>query len=561
MSYSENTPTGRRQQYEAERTQLDSERQSWMADWRDLGDYILPRRVRFDTTDRNRGGRRASKIIDGTATDSAIVLQSGLMSGVTSPARPWFRLVTPVPSLMKLSAVTRWLADVEDVLRGIFEKSNLYNMLPTMYGDMGVFGTGVMLVLEDDKDVIRCYTLPVGSYWISNNERLEIDLIYRQTSMTVRQLVDQFGMENLSAATKQVAESKQTEVWVDVIQRIGPNANYKPESPFAIHRKYSSCFYEKGGTEDKLLGESGSDEFPAMCARWDVNGEDAYGNSPGMRALPDVKSLQLYEKKIAKAVDKMVDPPLVGPSSIAQRPVSLLPGGVTVADVREGMQGLRPIHEVRFDIAGAELKSEGCRQRIRKSLFTDLFLMLANDQRSNITATEIMQRQEEKMLMLGPVLERVNDELLGPLIDRTFAIAFRRGLIPTPPPELNGIELKVEYSSIMAAAQRLLKIGGVDRFVATVGNMAAVDPTVLDKVNRDATVDFYADALAVPPDLVNDQDEAGAIRASRAQQQQAAANAELMNSQANTAKVLSETDTQSPSALSDLINAQTGSRL
>jgi hypothetical protein len=550
-----------RKQYEEQRQQLDNERQSWVTHWRELSDFILPRRSRFLASDRNRGERRSKNIIDGTATDSAIVLQSGLMSGVTSPARLWFELATADPVMMKVASVRRWLADVTEVLRGIFEKSNLYNALPTLYGDMGVFGTGVMLVLDDDRDVIRCYTLPVGSYWLSNNERLEVDKLFRETSMTVRQMVNRFGIDNVSDSVKTMWKNNQRETWQEVIQVIGPNDDYKPESPLAKHKKFESCYYEKNGNDDKTLGESGFDEFPGLCGRWDVTGEDVYGNSPAMNILGDVKSLQLYEKKTAKAVDKMVDPPLVGPSSVAQRPVSLLPGAVTVADVREGMQGLRPIHEVKFDISHAEMKAEGCRQRIKSGMFTNLFLMLANDQRSGVTATEIMQRQEEKMLMLGPVLERLNDEILAPLIDRTFAIAYRRGLIPEAPPEMHGVELKVEYSSIMAAAQRLLRVGGVDRWVATVGNMAQARPTVLDKVDEDKVADFYSDALSVPPDLSRSDDEVAAIRQGRAQQQQQAQQAANLANVAKGAQLLSQTDTRGENALTDILGQQTGARL
>jgi hypothetical protein len=548
----------KRSKYEKQRASLVIDRQSWIADWQELGEYILPRRGRFLLTDRNRGGRRSQKIIDCTATAAVRTLSAGLMSGVTNPSRPWFRLAPPDPALARISSVKRWLYECETLLRNVFVKSNLYNALPNLYLDIGCFGTAAMGVLEDEQDVIRCYPFPIGSYYLSNNHRLTVDTFVREFSMTVRQLIERFGEDRVSSRVKTMWSNGQTEAWVDVVHMVRPNPEFDAQRLHSRYKRYASCYYEMAADGDKVLSESGFDEFPILCPRWHTDGEDVYGIGPALDVIGDVKALQTYEKRTAQAVEKKVNPPLVGPSSLRQSPVSMLPGGVTYLDEREGQKGLRPLHQVDFQIQEAEMKAQGCRQRIDRACFVDLFRMIANDERSNVTATEIMQRQEEKMQQIGPVLERLDDELLGPLIDRTFSIMQRRRMIPPPPPEMAGMEIKVEYISIMAQAQRMQGIAGVDRFLGTVGNLAQADPHVFDKVNRDKAVDFYADALGVPPDLVNSDDDVAAVRQQKAaaiQQQQQAAQVEQV---AKGAQLLSKTDTRGDNALADIIRSSFG---
>jgi hypothetical protein len=180
--------------------------------------------------------------------------------------------------------------------------------------------------------------------------------------------------------------------------------------------------------------------------------------------------------------------------------------------------------------------------------------MIANDTRSNITAREIQERHEEKLLMLGPVLERLNDELLDPLIDRTFGIMLRRGLIPPPPEELQGMELNVEYVSVMAQAMKLTGITSIERFMSFAGNLAGVNPGVLDKVDFDQAVDEYANMVGVPPSMIKDDDTVAKIREQRAQQQAAMQQAEMAAQGAQTAKTLSETQVTDENVVGQMIN-------
>lgn len=269
--------------------QLESERQSFEPHWRELSDYINPRGSRFLTSEVNRNDRRNTRIIDSTGTMAARTLASGMMSGITSPARPWFRLATPDPEMMDYGPVKLWLEAVQNRMNDMFNKSNLYQSLPQLYGSLGTYSTGAMAVLEDDEDIIRTMPFPIGSYYLANSPRGSVDTCFRKFSMTVRQLVQEFGLNNVSESVKSMWESGTYEKWIEVMHSVYPNIDRDTSKLDSKNKPFKSVYYEVGGDNDKLLRESGFDEFPIMAPRWEVNGEDVYGSScPGMLALGPV---------------------------------------------------------------------------------------------------------------------------------------------------------------------------------------------------------------------------------------------------------------------------------
>lgn len=561
----------KRTQLQILKSELDNERSSFIAHWRELGEYVFPRRPRFYTTDINKGEKRNSKIIDSTATLAARTLRSGLMGGVTSPARPWFRLTTPDPMFAELGSVKSWLHDVNQKMLTVLLRSNLYNILPIVYGDIGTFATSAMYMEEDFKEVVRFYAIPIGSYYIGVNRQGRVDVFIREFRMTVRQIVEEFGRDengkidwtNISSHVKNYWENKNFEAWIEVNHVIRPNPDWDPNKLASKYKKYESCYYETGNSgrnstnyinnqEDIFLRERGYDTFPVLCPRWETTGEDTYGTKcPAMDALGDIKQLQLQEKRIAQAIEKSINPPMTGPTSLRQQKASILPGDITYVDSREG--GFIPAHEVRTPINEIEAKQEQIRQRISRCFYEDLFLMLANTNRRQITAREIEERHEEKLLALGPMLEQLNQDLLDPLIDNTFLVMERQGLLPPPPEEMQGMELKVEYISIMAQAQKLVGINSIERFTGFVGNLAAAKPEVLDKLNADQLVDTYGDITSVPPDIIRSDDEVEQIRNQRAEAQRQQQQAEQMQQGAGVVKDLSDAKLTEESALSQVL--------
>lgn len=545
--------------------ELDRERSTWDSHWRELADYILPRRVQFNVTDKNRGDKRNQKIINNSATIAARTLRSGMMAGVTSPARPWFRLTTFDPSLILNKSVATWLHDVTRLMNTVMTRSNLYNNLPVGYGDLGVFGTMAMSVMPDDEKVMRCAVFPIGSYAMSVNHRGLIDTFVREMQMSVRQIVQKFGklraksgsldFTNISATVKNLWNSDNFEAQIPVMHVIMPNEMYDKDALESVYKRYRSCYFESGGDQDQMLSQSGFDEFPVLCARWDVLGEDTYGTSPGMDALGDVKALQTLERRKAQAVEKMINPPMTGPSSLRNQKATLLPGDITYVDVREGQQGFRAAHEVRFSIRDAAEDILNHQARISRAFYEDLFLMLTMSDRREITAREIQERHEEKLLMLGPVLERLNDELLDPLIDRTFSVMLEAGMIPEPPQELAEQPLKVEYLSIMAQAQKLIATGGIERFATFARTVGEVYPPAFDKINVDNMLDEYADMLGTSPHVVRSTEEANQMREQRAQAEQQAANADRLKKLAEAGRAAAGTQMDNNSMLDRIVQA------
>lgn len=525
-----------RQRYELARSSMWSKRTPHDAHFRDLADFISPRRPRFFAADRNRGDRRNQKIIDSTATFAKRTLQSGMHSGMTSPARPWMKLLTPDPDLNELGAVKQWLHIVTQRLLTVFSQTNLYNMLPMHYGDMSTFGTAATAILDDDMDVFRAYNYPIGSYAIATNRRGIVDQWVYESKRTVLEIVDEFLVDRrtnmidwsrASLALRNLWDRQQYNEEVDVCWIVMPNLQREPGALEAERfMPYQSVHIEKGQErEDTFLKRGGFNEFPVLVSRWDVTGDDWWGTEcPAMVALGDIKQLQVGERRGAQAVEKMLNPPLQGPTAVRNQKASLLPGDITYVDVREGQKGLHPIHEMNFAIDQHEAKQQQTRNRIKTAFYEDLFLMMAyTDQTRGVqpaTATEIAERHEEKLIALGPVLERTNDELLDPKVDRVFAMMERRGLIPEPPPELQGMKLKVEYTSIMAQAQKLVGVVAHERFLQTASALMAVFPTVKHKINVFQAIDSSADMLGVDPRLIVPDEEA---QAAADQEQQAIA--------------------------------------
>jgi hypothetical protein len=562
-SYDDRRP--KRDQFEKLLGRLKNERSTFDSHWRDLADFIRPRRARFTVSDRNKGDKRNQNIINSTATFASRTLSSGLHSGLTSPARPWFKLSTPDPDLAKFGPVKEWLHDVTQRMINVFLTTNLYQTLPTVYGDLGNFGTGAMAMLPDSKDLFRTWQYPIGSYWIGTDERGNAGTFIREYELTVRQIVREFlrmpgtrmiDWENASTTLRNLWDQGDYEAAVRVTWVVTPNEDADPRKPLAKFLPWASCWYETGEDRDnRFLRESGFRTFPVFAPRWEVTDGDTYGTDcPGMTALGDVRQLQGEERAKGRGIQKMVDPALVGPANLQGQKTSLISGDVTYVDAREGMQGLRPIHEVTMSLSELRLDMEAVEARIQRAYFEDLFLMLARaDMGQPITAEEVRERREEKLLALGPVLEHANDELLEPAIDRAYAMMEERGLIPPPPDELDGVELKVEYLSILAQAQKQVALAGTDRFLGAAVPLMQSFPEIRHKIDPFEVVDELAEVTGVNPRFIIANDEAKAAAEQEAQQRAQMAQAAQAQATARAAKDASAAKTSDGTSLLDTI--------
>lgn len=533
---------------------LDTERSSWFSQWQEISRVLLPRNGRFLITDRNKGDKRHNNIYDSTGTRALRVLAAGLMAGMTSPARPWFRLKIADRALMQYTPVKLWLNQVTELMRDIFNASNTYRSLHSLYEELGAFGTGATIMLPRYETVIHHHPLTIGEYFLATNQYGEVDTLYREFEMTVANIVEQFvnpeqvgsqrksgspDWSNVSQSLKTLWDTNKLYEWVPVVHAIEPRRDRDYRAKDDKNMPVSSCYFEKNRSslDNVFLRESGFKRFPALAPRWGGVSCDIYGNSPGMESLGDIKQLQHQQLRKGQGIDYMVKPPIQVPTSFKQHNLDSLPGGVNFVDSAGPNGGMKNAFEVKLDLSHLLLDIQDVRGRIDETFYKNLFLAVISDQRNDPgTARRIAEIHEEKLLMIGPVLERLHNELLKRKIDVAFEEMIEAGIVPPPPEELQMQELQVQFVSMLAQAQQAVGTGAVDRYVGSMGVIAQFKPGVLDKFDEDEWADQYADMLGVDPSLIVGDEKVAIIRADRAKLQQAAAAAEQAQQAAETAK-------------------------
>lgn len=516
---------------------LKEERSSWMSHWKDISEVLLPRAGRFLPTENNRGGKAAfRKILDSTGTRALRTLSGGMMSGMTSPARPWFRLTTFNPELDESYEVKVWMSQVTSLMQMVFYKSNTYRALQMAYEELGAFGTSATLIYDDFDRVIHCHPLTIGEFAIATDSRGRVNTVYREFRMTVAMLVQEFGLENVSRTVKDLYERGQMDEWVEVINAIEPRTERDPRKTDAKNMPYLSVYFEKSSDKGKVLRETGFTEFPAMCARWSVTGGDIYGTSPGMEALGDLCLLQQMQFRKSQAIDYKVHPPVLIPSEMKNMGTQFLPGGVIPYSNAQQAQQIRSAYMVDLDLNSLLVDIQDVRQRINEAFYRDIFMLMVNSTDKTMTATEVTERHEEKMLLMGPVLERLNAEMLDPLINIVFNKLVQADLLPPLPEDLQGQQLNVEFISILAQAQKAISTNSVDRMFSVLGNLAGMKPDIVDNVDLDFWPQWYADALGVDPRFIVSGKKVAVIREQRAQAEQQAAAMEQLQGATQAAK-------------------------
>jgi hypothetical protein len=503
-----------------------TERETFIAHYKDLQQYISPRRGRFFEEDRNKGIKKHQFIINSAATQALRVAVAGMLNGTMSPARPWFALESFNPDLMDRAEIRDWFYKVELIIRTVLNQSNFYNMAPVFLKELLLFGTGVMTHVDDFDDVARYYTHTAGSYYLGQNDRLEVDTIARKFQWQTLPIIEKFGLENVSTAVRLAYDRSNYSAWFPIIHFISPNNEFKGGSKLAREKAFSSIYFEpgRGGVDaEKFLSKSGFDTFPAYAVRWDVTEGDVYGvDCPGMTSLGDVKQLQLEEKRKAQAIDKMVNPPLSGPPSVRNVAVSSLPGGLTAYEGDDAKQKLSPIYTVDPRLQELRLDMNAVEKRIENSFFVDLFLAISNMEgiqpRNQLDLT---QRNEERLIQLGPVLERVHGEFLSKNVERIFQQAADADILPPAPVELEGSPLKIRFISTLAMAQKAVITSDIERLTAFTGTIAQIQASgtpILDKVDFDQQVDEYGRAIGIPPKMIRSDEHVAQTRQARAQQ-------------------------------------------
>lgn len=498
---------------------LKQERSSWEDLWRDIRDYCLPDLGCFSGEDATQGSKRYRKILDAEAIGCADVLAAGLLGGVSSPSRPWLRLTTMDPDLDKNHAVKEWLNKVQDLLLLYFSKAECYNALHQSYLELPVFGTACTIVKPHPEQLISLQNLTIGEYWLAEDDYGKVDTMYRRLSLTAKQMVQQWGFEAVNNDVRQAFE-KDPFARFNVIHAIEPRIERNPDKRDNKNMPWQSVYFQEG-VQDKVLSESGFRNFPALCPRWMTSGGSVYGRGPGAKALSAQKSLQRLHLRLAELVDYGTRPPILYPSTLKDQLSQFKPGGRVAVNPQEAPI-IRSMWEVRTDPQAMLALIQSTRQDIQRIFFVNVFQMIAaTANQTDRTATEVQALEQEKVMMLGPVLERLHTELLDPLVTNAFGFMVEYNMLPEVPEELYGRELSIEYVSVLAEAQKNASANGIVRTAQQIGLLAQINPQAVDKLDVDATIDQLADMNGVPPSLIVTGQKVALIRQQRAEQQQA----------------------------------------
>lgn len=457
------------------------------------------------------------KLVNSCGALAARVLAAGLQGGMTSPARPWFKI--GLKGYADAGALNAWLDEVTQAMHLALHESNFYNAVHGLYADLCVFGTA-LLVETADADGLKFFLVPPGDYVLDTDRNGEVDTFFRRIPMTARQILASFG-KDAPSFIEGAAGAGLNETFT-VIHGVFPrkDRDYSAKIGPASMPYQSVYWLEEGG---HVLSEGGYSGFPAFAPRWDVGPGEIYGRSPAMDVMADLKMLQAMTVTMRKLQHKLADPPMVADSSLKQYGVNISPGAINFADAANVLKNgaIQPIAmpnpaSLNFTMqAIAEVENT-----IREGMYVDLFRMFMDEDRTKVTATEIQARQQEKLILAGPVVERLHKELLEPLIARTFHLMDEFGALPPLDDDYGGAELETTFESVLAQAQKLAATSAIDQSWAFVMNAAQADPSALDVIDTDAMVKSYLKRTGMPGSCVNDDQAIAQIRQARQEAQQ-----------------------------------------
>ena len=490
---------------------LKSERATWESHWQEIADYMLPRKNQILST-TTPGEKRSINVLDNTGIYCLELLAGQLHGLLTNPNALWFELTTGVLGIDRMDDVRIWLQRTARDIHTVLNNSNFQTEVHELYMDECGFGTAAMYIEEDDKTHVRFSTKFIGEWFIDEDANGRVNQIYRCWKWKAPQIVEEFGIDNVPKKVRDAFE-KSEDTKFELICAIYPYSLLgAPKGAYA---------YAKQTVIPELnheLQHEGYREFPYVVPRWSKGTGETYGRSPAMTALPEVKTLNVMTETVIIGAQKVIDPPVMIPDEGFLLPIITKPGGFNY--YRSGSNDMiKPIlNDARIDFGYEALKEK--RTRIREAFFVDQLMLQQGPQ---MTATEVLQRTEEKMRLLGPMLGRQQSEFLSPLIDRVFNIMLRRGLIDkqTIPQVLRGRKIDVKYSSLIAKAQRLSDAQNILRTIEATTPFIQMDPKVAQNFNGDMAVRAIAEIFGFPQEIIRPTKEVEALREAEAQAQQA----------------------------------------
>ena len=488
-------------------SRLMEKRSTWESHWQEIADLMLPRKAEI-TKERSRGDKRSTLIYDATAIHSLELLAASLHGMLTSSANRWFSLRYKEAKLNESDEAREWLEDSIDKMYLGFARSNFQQEIFENYHDLIAFGTSCLMVEEDEDDIIRFSARHIKEIYVEENKKGLIDNVYRKFKITADQAMQKFGPENLSKEINNIFKTHPYDE-VEICHIVRPRNIYDVSKKDKKNMPFQSIYFEH--STDHIISVGGFNENPYVVSRYLKSSTEIYGRSPSMNALPDVKVLNKMVEHGLKAAAKQIDPPLLVPDDSMLAPIRMTPGSLNY--YRSGSRDrIEPLN-IGANTSLSLNAENARREAIAKMFHVDQLQIQSN---RTMTATEVLQRNEEKMRILGPVMGRIQSELLEPMINRVFLIMLRNRLFKEAPAILANQEIDIEYVSPMALAQKGQELQNVMRGLELFGSLAQTMP-VMDYIDENGLVKQLVQTLGLPARMIKSDKEVQTIRMERQQ--------------------------------------------
>ena len=496
---------------------LQKARANWESHWEEIAERVLTRSSEF-IGEREPGDKRNSKLYDATAALALERFSSAVESLLTPRGAKWHTLRATNPVIDQDDDVRAWFQQVEKTLFSYrySPRANFASQMHECYMSLGAFGTAALFVDEAVSRGMKYRAVHLSDIFIAEDENGAIDTVFRRCEMTARQALRMFADGNLSTDLKKLANEKPDER-VKFLHVVMPRIDRDPERIDRKNLPFMSAYFEI--KTKNLIEEGGFLQLPYIMSRYVTGPRETYGRSPAMTVLPEIKMINEMSKTVIRAGQKVVDPPLLVADDGVIFPVNTTPGGTTFARLDGRSQApIQPLFTgARVDI-GFEMMEQR-RRVINDAFLVTLFQILVET--PSMTATEVLQRAQEKGALLAPTVGRQQSETLGPLIEREVAILDEQGVLPPAAQiliEAQG-EYEIEYVSPLSRAMKAEEGIGILRTLEMVQPIAANDPSVMDNFDFDEITRTLADTNGAPRNILRRQEDIESMRQQRNQAQ------------------------------------------
>ena len=488
-------------------------------EWKEIRSYLAPDTGCFDDPTSTSAMKKDAFYKQNVNTLPSFYfyqLAVALVMNLTPSRLHWFRLRVPDQTWEEQA----FLKQAEDKMLRVFSKAGVYDHLMNMFYEAPLYGCAAMGINEDLELGVDLVPSTIGEFWLAEDYRGVPNCIYRRFAMSAFNLQAQFGYDKCPDVVKKALDGEKFDTEFTVIHAVEQNPRYNPKNPF--NKEYISVYFcEEAKEEDGFLEYKTTKRFPFVTCRWDRYGKNPYGFGIGRRVLGDVKSLQAYEKDLAKASKKKISPPLKGSVDLKKVVIDTSAESVTYTN---DPNGLMPLFNVNYETREALENIQRINDRIYRMTYNDLFLAILNKDKT-MSATEAAAIVKEKEA-LGAVVERFQRETLKPLIENTFLILLEQGALGEVPPSMRGKDMSIEYQSVLSSTQEIGDLQNIDRWLQFVSQVATINPEVARKPDVLAIADYYADRLNIDFNLIKDNE---AVQ--QQQQEEAEAQAQLEQQQ------------------------------